>query len=165
MCLRTIKFLIFLCWRTLRVSPIIGRESFLCVAKEKGPKERPPYRVGLRLLCALHLRAGAAELANAKTVLAHFRSRLPVLDNTKGIVRSITKTKSGWFNLMRSSEHHNQPLVIPANAGTQKEHKNGFRLDACRNDCKRMEPALTFRHPFRLAETHRMSRGLWDASV
>ena len=54
------------------------------MAKEKGPKERPPYRVGLRLLCALQLRAGAAELAIAQTVLALFRSKPAVLDNTKG---------------------------------------------------------------------------------
>ena len=41
----------------------LGRDSFLCVAKEKGPKERPPYCVGLRRFCALQLTAGAAELA------------------------------------------------------------------------------------------------------
>ncbi|MEN8712475.1 MAG: hypothetical protein ABF326_09790 [Arenicellales bacterium] len=55
------------------------------MVKEKVPKERPPYRVGLRLLCALQRRAGAAELAIAQTVLALIRSSLPVLDNTKGI--------------------------------------------------------------------------------
>ena len=54
------------------------------MTKEKVPKEKPAYRVGLRLLCALQLRAGAAELAIAQTVLALFRSKPPVLDNTKG---------------------------------------------------------------------------------
>ena len=58
------------------------------MAKEKVLKERPPYRVGLRLLCALHIRAGAAELAIAQRVLALIRSSLTVLDNTKGILRS-----------------------------------------------------------------------------
>ena len=67
---------------------LYGRDSFLCVAKEKGPKERPPYRVGLRRLCALQRRAGAAELAIAQTVLALIRSKPAVLDNTKGVVRS-----------------------------------------------------------------------------
>ena len=74
---------------------LYGRASFLCVAKEKGPKERPPYRVGLRLLCALQPRAGAAELAIAQTVLALFRSKPAVLDNTKGALRSKTRSKSG----------------------------------------------------------------------
>ena len=58
------------------------------MAKEKVAKERPPYRVGLRRFCALQLRAGAAELAIAQTILALFRTKLPVLDNTKGVVRS-----------------------------------------------------------------------------
>ena len=62
---------------------LYGRVSFLCVAKEKVPKERPPCHVGLRLLCALQLRAGVTELAIAQTVLALFRAKLPVLDNTK----------------------------------------------------------------------------------
>ena len=66
----------------------MGDYIFLCMAKEKGPKERPPCRVGLRLLCALQPRAGAAELAIAQTVLALIHSKLPVLDNTKGKVRS-----------------------------------------------------------------------------
>ena len=74
---------------------LYGRASFLCVAKEKGPKERPPYCVGLRLLCALQLTAGAAELAIAQTVLALFRSKPAVLDNTKGALRSKTRSKSG----------------------------------------------------------------------
>ena len=60
------------------------------MAKEKVPKERPPYCVGLRRLCVLQLKAGAAELAIAQTVLALFRSKLPVLDNTKG---DVVKTK------------------------------------------------------------------------
>ena len=68
---------------------LYGRVSFLCVAKEKIPKERPPCRVGLRLLCALQLRAGAAELAIAQTVLALFHSKPPVLDNTKGVAVKI----------------------------------------------------------------------------
>ena len=58
------------------------------MAKEKVPKERPPYRVGLRLLCALQRRAGTAELAIAQTVLALFRSTPAVLDNTKGKVEA-----------------------------------------------------------------------------
>ena len=70
-------------------------ETLFFAWPKKGSKRKAPYRVGLRLLCALHLRAGAAELATAQTVLAHFRSKLPVLDNTKGIVRSKTKTKPG----------------------------------------------------------------------
>ena len=57
----------------------------MSLAKEKVPKERPPSRVGLRLLCALQLRMGAAELAIAQTVIALFRSKPPVLDNTKGV--------------------------------------------------------------------------------
>ena len=69
---------------------LYGRVSFLCVGKEKVPKERPPCRVGLQRLCALQLSAGAAELAIAQTVLALFRSKLPVLDNTKG---DVVKTK------------------------------------------------------------------------
>ena len=65
------------------------------MAKEKVPKERPPYRVGLRLLCALQLSAGAAELAIAQTVLALIRSKLAVLDNTKGQVKyNQVKTRS-----------------------------------------------------------------------
>ena len=62
------------------------------MVKEKGPKERPPYRVGLRRLCALQPRAGAAELAIAQTVLAQFRSKLAVLDNTTGTITSTTKS-------------------------------------------------------------------------
>ena len=99
---------------------LFGRVSFLCVAKEKVPKERPPYCIGLRLLCALQLRAGAAELAIAQTVLALFRTKLPVLVNTKGILRSTTKSKSGRCNLMRSSDNDNCTFVIPAKAGVQK---------------------------------------------
>ena len=67
------------------------------VAKEKVPKERPPYRVGLRRLCALQLIAGAAELAIAQTVLALFRSKLPVLDNTKWEVRSKPRSTPGQW--------------------------------------------------------------------
>ena len=59
------------------------------MAKEKVPKEKPPYRVGLRRLCPLQLRTDAAELAIAQTVLALFRSNLPVLDNTKGVAVKI----------------------------------------------------------------------------
>ena len=62
------------------------------MAKEKGPKERPPYRVGLRLLCALQLSAGTAELAALRQVLALIRAKPPVLDNTKGVVRSKTRS-------------------------------------------------------------------------
>ena len=85
------------------------------MTKEKGPKERPPYRAGLQLLCALQLRAGAAELANAQTVLAHFRSKLAVLDNTKGNdvkTESVTPCKLIQLPLPYS--------VIPAEAGIQK---------------------------------------------
>ncbi|MDX2476788.1 MAG: hypothetical protein QNL05_05430, partial [Gammaproteobacteria bacterium] len=76
---------LFLCWRTAGlIRParresffnlqlnfhsfiaLYGRVSFLCVAKEMVPKEKPPCRVGLRRLCALQLRAGAAELAALK---------------------------------------------------------------------------------------------------
>ena len=88
--------LVFLYYRTADYFALYGRVSFLYVAKEKVPKERPPYRVGLRLLCALQPRAGAAELAIAQTVLALFRSKPAVLDNTKGIIRSTTKSKPVW---------------------------------------------------------------------
>ena len=77
-----------------RVFRHLWRDSFLCVAKEKGPKERPPYRVGLRRLCALQPRAGAAELAIAQTVLAQFRSKLAVLDNTKGVIKINNKVNT-----------------------------------------------------------------------
>ena len=43
-----------------------------------------PCCVGLRHLCALQLRAGAAELAIAQTVLALIHSKPLVLDNPKG---------------------------------------------------------------------------------
>jgi hypothetical protein len=84
------------------------------VAKEKVPKERPPCRVGLRLLCALQLTAGAAELAIAQTVLALFRSKLPVLDNTKGKVRSKNKSKSVRWYLIQKYTHPDHTTVILA---------------------------------------------------
>ena len=90
----------------------------LSLAKEKGPKERPPYRVGLRLLCALQRRAGAAELAIAQTVLALFRSKPAVLDNTKGVVRSKTRSKPRWQPI-RYVIHPRHYSVIPAQAGIQ----------------------------------------------
>ena len=86
------------------------------MAKEKGPKERPPYRVGLRRLCALQRRAGAAELASAQTVLALFRSKPPVLDNTKGVRRS----KPDQWHQISEYEHLDFTYGIPANAGIQK---------------------------------------------
>jgi len=39
------------------------RHAGLSLAKEKVTKEKPPWRVGLRPLCALQLTAGAAEFA------------------------------------------------------------------------------------------------------
>jgi hypothetical protein len=71
----------FLCWRTARVASLSDLFLFYSIAsarlmvssfmdefisfhgKRNEPKKSRPYRVGLRLLCALQLRPAAAELA------------------------------------------------------------------------------------------------------
>ena len=63
----------------------MGEYLFFAWLKKKVPKERPPCLVSLRLLCALQLRAGAAELAIAQTVLTLVRSNLPVLEHKRGV--------------------------------------------------------------------------------
>ena len=89
------------------------------MAKEKGPKERPPYRVGLRLLCALQLIAGAAELAIAQTVLALFHSKPAVLDNTKGIIKIKTQVNTCKQAPETNVQQPDHTLVISAQAGNQ----------------------------------------------
>ena len=130
------------------------------MAKEKVPKERPPYRVGLRRLCALQPGAGAAELAIAQTVLALFRSKPAVLDNTKGIVKSKTKSQPRLYNLMRCSDHHNFNSLCRRRPVSRNSYKNRSRLEACRNVGGLF--GVDLKPPFRLAEKHRMSRGLRD---
>ena len=89
----------------------MGEYLFFECPKKRYQKERPPCRVGLRLLCALQRRAGAAELAIAQTVLALIRSKPAVLDNTKGILRSKTSSRPDFYIKLQS--------VIPAHAGIQ----------------------------------------------
>ena len=72
----------------------MGETLFFAWPKKRYKKERPPYRVGLRRLCALQPRAVAADLAIAQTVLAQFRSKLAVLDNTKGVIKINNKVNT-----------------------------------------------------------------------
>ena len=77
----------FLCWRMADVffifmlffvlatwptwfSPLYGRVSFLCLAKEKVPKERIPDIPALRVLCDARAERGACGTRYAQTVLA-----------------------------------------------------------------------------------------------
>ena len=150
---------------------LYGRVAFLCLSKEKVPKERPPYRVGLRLLCALHIRAGAAELAIAQTVLALFRSKPAVLDNTKGARRSKQRSKPVRWRLIQYYKHRKFLPSYRRMPVSRNCKKNGFRLETCRNDDRSLiylwflvfSPlSLTLTLPFRPAEKHRMGWGFRD---
>ena len=103
-----------------RVFRPLWASIFSLSGQRKGTKRKATLCVGLRRLCALQLRAGAAELAIAQTVLALLRSKPPVLDNTKGDIRSKKRSKPVRWRLIRYYEHLNFSSVIPANAGIQK---------------------------------------------
>ena len=55
------------------------------MAKEKVPKERTPYCVGLRPLCALQLTAGAAELATLRQSSRYSALSLQCSTTQKGL--------------------------------------------------------------------------------
>jgi len=88
------------------------------VAKEKVPKERPPYRVGLRLLCALQLRTGTAELAALRQSSRYSALSLQCSTTQKGC-RIKIKVKTFLVAPDTKEQHPDITTVKSAQAGIQ----------------------------------------------
>ncbi len=140
----------------LRLNFLLCFSHFMCEfisfdGKRNEPKKSRPYRVGLRLLCALQLRPVAAELAALRQSSLFSGLSLQCSTTQKGIGRSKPV-------LLRHTGVGRYPVFLK---------KDGFRLKSCRNDGNRkvLGVDVDLQVPFRLAEKHRMSRSLRGAPV
>ena len=126
-----------MCWCTAGVFAPYGRVSFLCVAKEKVPKERPPYRVGLWRLCALQLRAALRNSLSLRQSSLSSALNFQCSTTQKGMVDQNPGQHLPGNTRHKKYKHPNHANVIPAQAGIPDYAKLLFHPVIARNEVTR----------------------------
>jgi len=116
---RLIVFFLFSCASTLPCFSTSRARLFSLRGQRKGSKRKATLLCWPSAFLCASAYSGRCGTRCAQTVLALFRSKLPVLDNTKGKVRPKTRSKSDRWQLTSKYTHTDHTTIMPAQAGIQ----------------------------------------------